>query len=191
MSHEINGKTQIQKLTEKAEQGCPIAQLELGTRYHNGQGFGCSDYKLAFEWFAKSASQGNQDAQYSLGYMYEMGYGIAHSYIQSNFWYKKAAEQRQRNVKNTLGVMTFGKALEHLKGGNKVARQGWNGKGMWITLEPAVDSSTPSETVHYLARIDMNTATGERCVGWLASQTDMLSDDWAVVEQKGNDNEKF
>ena len=71
--------------------------------------------------------------------------------------------------------MTFSEALEELVDGNSIARSGWNGKGMWISLQnPDEDSKM---TLPY---IFMSTADGN-LVPWLASQTDILSDDWEVV----------
>lgn len=71
--------------------------------------------------------------------------------------------------------MTFGTALEMLKNGLRVARIGWNGKGMWLELQrPDLHSKM---TLPY---IYMKTADGN-LVPWLASQTDMLADDWHVI----------
>lgn len=91
--------------------------------------------------------------------------------------------------------MTFGEALEALKEGHKVARKGWNGKGMFIYLTPG--SQVPysklkpetqkalithdKSTVTINGHIDMKAADGSVVVGWLASQTDLLSEDWEVV----------
>ena len=78
-------------------------------------------------------------------------------------------------------TIQFEEALSLLKQGNKVARQGWNGKGMWIKLTHANKYiSEHGLTVHNLAHIDMRTATGEMCIGWLASQSDILADDWVI-----------
>ena len=71
--------------------------------------------------------------------------------------------------------MDFGKALEALKNGKKVAREGWNGKGMWINLQ--VPDAHSKMTLPY---IYMKTAC-ENQVPWLASQTDILATDWVVV----------
>lgn len=93
--------------------------------------------------------------------------------------------------------MTFGLAIEALKAGKKVARAGWNGKGMWLILvagtpNAALREGTPyrealgRESCEILPHIDMWTtnAEGRRAMlpGWLASQTDMLAEDWAVVD---------
>ena len=86
--------------------------------------------------------------------------------------------------------MNFQNALTALKMGGRVARAGWNGKGMFLFLVPGSTFSVsrppllgiyPEGTVvNYHAHIDMRTATGE-IVPWLASQTDLLSEDWELV----------
>lgn len=84
--------------------------------------------------------------------------------------------------------MNFGEALAALKAGKRVQRAGWNGKGMWLILVPGTPSAQVREGTPYAnaglsvvninPHIDMKTATGEMQPGWLASQTDMLADDW-------------
>ena len=71
--------------------------------------------------------------------------------------------------------MNFGAALENLKYGFRVARAGWNGKGMWLALQRPTDTSRM--TVPY---IFMKTAD-DQLVPWLASQTDLLAEDWQKV----------
>lgn len=94
-------------------------------------------------------------------------------------------------------VGTFGWALEQLKAGSRVARSGWNGKGMWLALSPGSDAlpaekfwspnnhkyaaAQPGRTAKVLPCITMKTADGSILMGWLASQTDMLAEDWGVV----------
>lgn len=91
--------------------------------------------------------------------------------------------------------MNFGQAIEALKAGAKVSRTGWNGKGMWLILVPGTPTVNVVEGSAYykagvtsceiLPHIDMWTvnADGRRAMlpGWLASQSDMLADDWEVV----------
>lgn len=70
--------------------------------------------------------------------------------------------------------MDFGKALELLKVGLKVHRAGWNGRNMWLKLQkPDAHSKM---TIPY---IYMSTVTGD-LVPWVASQTDILANDWAM-----------
>lgn len=91
--------------------------------------------------------------------------------------------------------MTFGMAIEALKRGKKVARRGWGGKGMYLWLLPAANvkaewckeehlkalAEQNGGEFECLASIRMKTADDKVLTGWLASQTDMLAEDWAVV----------
>lgn len=78
--------------------------------------------------------------------------------------------------------MHFGHALEALKAGQSVARDGWNGKGQKLTLQVPDTNSKMS-----LPYIFITTVQGDR-VPWLASQTDMLAHDWAVVGNEATGN---
>lgn len=71
--------------------------------------------------------------------------------------------------------MDLGGALHSLRAGRRVARQGWNGKGMWLHLQ--VPDAHSKMTLPY---IYMSTAQGD-LVPWLASQTDLLANDWVEV----------
>ncbi len=71
--------------------------------------------------------------------------------------------------------MNFGETIVALKGGNIVARAGWNGKGMWLKLQ--VPDAHSKMTLPY---IYMKTAQDD-LVPWLASQTDILAEDWELV----------
>jgi hypothetical protein len=79
----------------------------------------------------------------------------------------------------------FSKALEALKKGAKIARKGWNGKGIYLFFGNEIDFDTIADIpkgLPALPSIIMKTADNKFLVGWLASQTDMLSDDWSIVE---------
>ena len=84
----------------------------------------------------------------------------------------------------------FGQAIEALKQGKKVARTGWNGKGMWLKLvnmqQMAASPDYPevawTDELINLPTIAMKTADDKLLFGWLASQTDMLAEDWQIVE---------
>ena len=87
-------------------------------------------------------------------------------------------------------MMDFGDAIRAMKSGKRVARDGWNGKGMFLFLvsgstftvnhEPLLSVMGEGTKLTYHAHIDMKTAQGY-VVPWLASQADMLSDDWQEV----------
>lgn len=99
------------------------------------------------------------------------------------------------------GKMSFSEALYVLKRGAKIARSGWNGKGMFLTLqqESEVDGSLMrnknaknfygDRKVKICPHIDMKAADGSYVVGWLASQTDMFADDWEIVNQIPSEDE--
>lgn len=88
--------------------------------------------------------------------------------------------------------MSFGLAVEALKKGFKVARAGWNGKGMFLYYVPAASypaqrnalgtmvGQFPDDMVPYGAYIAMKTAQNN-VVPWLASQTDVLANDWSIA----------
>jgi hypothetical protein len=72
-------------------------------------------------------------------------------------------------------LIDFGSALDALKDGERVARLGWNGKGMWLGLQRPDAHSKMSLPYIYMKTAD------DHLVPWLASQTDMLAEDWVVV----------
>ena len=92
--------------------------------------------------------------------------------------------------------MTFGQAVEVMRAGGRVARSGWNGKGMWVAMTPG--SVIPNEfarsgaclllakdrpgDIQINPHLDMKAADGTIVVGWLASQTDVAATDWQIVE---------
>ena len=93
---------------------------------------------------------------------------------------------------------TFGDAIEALKQNKRVARIGWNGKNMFLFLLPAgtvpikaiqdsnlrqvIESQLDGETFEALGTIRMFTADKKILTGWLASQTDMLAEDWVIFD---------
>lgn len=89
----------------------------------------------------------------------------------------------------------FGWALNQLRAGARVRRQGWNGKGMFlifvpgstftITADRPLGQAMPArvgETMDYQPHVDMFTAQGSM-VPWLCSQSDMLAEDWETVDE--------
>lgn len=71
--------------------------------------------------------------------------------------------------------MNFGEALEQLKYGYRVARAGWNGKGMWLGLQRPDQRSRMTAPYVFLKTADDN------CVPWAPSQTDLMAEDWSKV----------
>ena len=87
--------------------------------------------------------------------------------------------------------LSFSQALELIKSGKRLQREGWNGKGMFVFLVPGSTFKVnrapllgiyPEGTeINYHGHIDMRTADG-MIVPWLCSQTDMLASDWQVLD---------
>ena len=76
--------------------------------------------------------------------------------------------------------MNFGDAIVALKEGKRVSRAGWNGKGMWLGLQvPYAHSNLTLPYVYLNYPEDALNTPGAR-VPWLASQTDMLAEDWGI-----------
>ena len=104
------------------------------------------------------------------------------------------------NVLHATEGLTFGQAVEAMKQGKKVARRGWNGKGMFLWLKPQVNIQADwckdeklkslvegnGGEILGLGTVCMYThdSTGRKAIltGWLASQSDMLYEDWCIVE---------
>lgn len=72
-------------------------------------------------------------------------------------------------------MLNFGQAIEAMKAGSKVSRDGWNGKGMWIALQVPDQHSKMQQPYIYMCPV------GGKLVPWLASQADMLANDWQVL----------
>lgn len=148
---------------------------------------------------AEPATRGkcyNGPAMLSVEAAAEEGYKVVYPDGYTS-WCPKA---RFEEVSRPIDGMTFGQAIEALKAGWKVSRKGWNGKGMWLWLKPAANIKAEwckdmklkavveenGGEILALGTICMYThdSTGRKAIltGWLASQSDMLSEDWTIVE---------
>ena len=145
------------------------------------------------EKFPKSGGANVERGAEDEGYVITYRKGEPNEYVS---WCPKAEFEA---VSRPVDGMTFGEAIELMKRGKKVARAGWNGKGMWLSVPlndgPKEISATgiwgkPNAeyaeqnggTVKVLPYVTMKTADGCIVMGWLASQTDMLAEDWQIVE---------
>lgn len=152
-----------------------------------------------FRGWQLPADENGEDEGYLVEYL-DGGQANTATYKGYVSWSPKDVFERAYQPSNG---MTFGLALEALKRGHKVARKGWNGKNMWLVLVPGrtdvpLTPDTPyakalagnehvsHDRIEILPHIDMWTtnAHGRRAMlpGWLASQTDMLSEDWEIVQ---------
>lgn len=128
------------------------------------------------------------------------GYLVEYEDGYLSFSPAKAFERGYRLIDGDapVGGLDFGAAIQALKHGAKVARTGWNGKGMWLALSGAIEGRRIEHTQFWskhnadharaqggstvvLPCITMKTADGSILMGWLASQTDMLAEDWMIM----------
>lgn len=98
----------------------------------------------------------------------------AHDFMLDGSAVAAGQQQRQRMERNR--TMDFGQALHHLRNGERVTRAGWNGKGQALELQRPDENSKMT-----LPYIFIHTVQGDR-VPWLASQTDMLANDWETMQ---------
>jgi hypothetical protein len=162
----------------------------IGVKEINAKPMKRAVYNAARGWTLPADENGDDD-----GYLVEyIDGGQANTTAYAGYVSWSPSDVFERAYKPMDG-MTFGLALEALKKGQKVARKGWNGKGMWLVLVPGTPVIHPTPDTPYgkagvteceiLPHIDMWTTNseGRRAMlpGWLASQTDMLSSDWEVV----------
>lgn len=169
--------------------------LHIGTKLINAQPMTRAAYNTLRGWALPAGENGDDD-----GYLVEyMDGGKANHPGYEGYISWSPADVFERSYRPYKG-MDFGNALAALKMGLKVARAGWNGKGMWLSLSShqGESRSVPAggfwseNNSRYAADnggaatvlpcITMKTATGEILMGWLASQTDMLAEDWQIIE---------
>ena len=101
---------------------------------------------------------------------------------------KTLYEEKKKENSRENETMDFGQAIRLLKDGKKVARQGWNGKKQYIELATNISyKNTNNETINAEHEAIGNKAiafveTSGVQIGWLASQADMLAEDWKIAE---------
>lgn len=79
----------------------------------------------------------------------------------------------------------FGKALEALKDGKTIRRQSWNGVGIFIALQVPDKKSKMSQPYIYIDTLGLQTTNPKAPKGrvpWVASQTDLLAEDWEIIK---------
>ena len=115
---------------------------------------------------------------------HEEGYRVTYPDGYVSWSPKDVFEEAYRRTDN----MTFGLAIEAMKKGLKAQRKGWNGKGQYIELATRISyENTKHEVINAMHKDIGNNAiafvgTSGVQIGWLASQSDMLAEDWCIVE---------
>lgn len=126
-----------------------------------------------------------------------MGHAICMEKIKDKVWFLlgfllQTAVHGVKKAKTEAGrpayAMTFGMAIEAAKKGKRIARKGWNGKGQYVELAKAISYKSPTGAVVNAEHDAIGNqalafvGTSGVQMGWLASQADMLADDWEIVE---------
>ena len=109
------------------------------------------------------------------------GYKVVYSDNYISWSPKNVFEEAYREIDN----MSFGLALEALRKGFKVARKGWNGKGIYIEMQNPDEHSKMTQPYLYIVTTNLitnNQYAPKGIVPWLPSQTDILAEDWLIVE---------
>jgi hypothetical protein len=156
----------------------------IGTKIINAMPMTRASYNAMRGWALPADENGDDD-----GYLVEYTDGGKPNHPDfAGYVSWSPKEQFEGAYQETIGL-TFGLALAALKRGKKVARSGWNGKGMWLSMIPGdmwgIGGLAPYDTpggdhITHASFIGMRTADC-KFVPWLASQTDMLAEDWVVV----------
>lgn len=151
----------------------------IGTKIITAQPMNRADYNTYRGWALPSDENGEDE-----GYLVEYLDGGKPNDSRHTGYISWSPKDQFENAYRESGNMTFGLAIEALKRGHKIARTGWNGKGMWLMLVPEKLADAVSfqyEALSPAPWIGMKT-TDDKFVPWLASQTDMLAEDWEIVE---------
>ena len=151
-------------------------QQYLGTKLVNMKSMTRGAYNF-FRGWGMPPGEDPEDAGYLVEYI-DGGTRNTMGYAGYVTWSPK--DVAERNYRPIDGL-TFGLAIEAAKLGRKIARRGWNGKNMWVVLMPALNIG-PDTSLNSQPYFAMWTALGQWQPGWLASQADMLAEDWEIVE---------
>lgn len=157
-------------------------QHYIGTKRINAEPMTRAAYNLFRGWELPKDENGD-DAGYLVEYI-DGGAANTATYKGYVSWSPKDVFER---AYRPIGDLTFGMALEALKAGERVARAGWNGKGLKLALvgkDGAYEHSLSEvSTLPYIVILYPQDAinTPGAVVPWLASQTDMLAEDWTIV----------
>lgn len=104
------------------------------------------------------------------------------SNVASNEWI--LANKENTPILGGVATFNFGEAIKYLKRGMKVARKGWNGKGIFLELQVPDKHSKMTHPYIYIDTTGLQTDNEhapKNLVPWLASQTDMLAEDWTFA----------
>lgn len=163
-----------------------ILQRYYGTKLIGAKPMNRRDYNIFRGWDLPDNENGDDK-----GYLVEYLDGGKPNTEQFGGYVSWSPKEQFDKAYQPTNALSFGHAVEALKAGKKVARAGWNGKDMFLFLvagstfkvnrPPLLGIYEEGTEINYCPHIDMKTAD-DKVVPWLASQTDVLADDWQIVE---------
>lgn len=148
----------------------------IGTKLINAKPMTRAEYNIFRGWELPADENGSDD-----GFLVEYvdgGKANTSDYAGYISWSPKDVFER---AYKPIDGLPFGLAIDALKQGLRVARSGWNGKGMWLELIGSSDYQIEAMDKQLLPWIGMKTAD-DKFVPWLASQTDVLAEDWIILK---------
>ena len=110
------------------------------------------------------------------------GYAVKYADGYTSWSPRDVFKAAYRVTEGPAQFLTFGDAIHFLKAGKRVARHGWNGKGMWLEMQRPDEHSKMTLPYLYHSYPNDSVNTPGARVPWLASQTDTLTEDWVVLE---------
>lgn len=166
--------------------------MYIGTKLINAEQMTRATYN-EFRGWALPADENGEDAGYLVEYMDGGKPNVAG---RAGYVSWSPAEQFEAAYR-PVTAMTFGLAIEAMRKGHKVARAGWNGAGQWIALG-AGNPATPADvfwnkhtrqfaednggTAAVRPYLILKTAQNDILMGWAPSQSDVLAEDWQIVD---------
>ena len=155
-------------------------QRFIGTKQVRGTPMNRLEYNQLRGWTVPTDENPDDD-----GYLVEYLDGGAPNHKGFAGYISWSPKKQFEDAYRPTAGLTFGLAIEALKLGKRVARAGWNGKGMYLALIPGGYAEHPNVNggmeIEALPWIGMKTADN-KFVPWVASQTDVLAEDWAIVD---------
>jgi len=157
----------------------------IGTKIVTATAMNRADYNVYRGWVLPANEDGADE-----GYLVEYTDGGKPNDARHAGYISWSPKEQFDNAYRKTSGMTFGAAVEALKLGKEVSRSGWNGKGMWLAMIAGenwgIGGHAPYDTpgaahITHAPFVGMKTAD-DKFVPWLASQTDVLAEDWGVVD---------